>query len=776
MKNRILIAILLPVIIVGAVLTIWAATFMVPPLLSFIQKHIDSSLVLVTDLGFDKCKKSQIYLIEHDLANDPMMLKKLQRQVLGEIEILGRQFDNIHLVALNELGEALGDPEQLDVTPMESVTNLPTEGIIFVQDVYKKPARCVARYFPDWQWYVVGYIFKQDYVAPISLAQKIIFGLILVVLLAVVLVSGLAFHFYVNQPLRRIIRATRKVADGQFQKVEVIGKDEIGQVTATFNTMVESLADDQRKINRMLSALRQSEELYRVITENSGSLIILVQKGRIIFANRRALSTLGYKSEELVGQSAIIHLHSDDHAKVRRMARLGFVGRPARGTLECRYYTKQADMRWMELAIVQASFKGEAVLLVHGIEITRRKQAHEEQQRLESKLRQAQKMEAIGTLAGGIAHDFNNLLMGIQGNVSLLSLVLPDRPPLKERLRNIERYVKNGSELTRQLLGYARGGKYQVKSICINDLVKQSAHMFGRTKKEIVIHYDLEPKGWSVEVDRGQIEQVLLNLYVNAWQAMPGGGHLYLKTRNRELSAYELKDRTGKFGQYVQISVTDTGIGMDQQTLQRIYDPFFTTKQRERGTGLGLASAYGIIKNHEGVILCKSRAGEGTCFDIFLPRTDKLPTQEPTVDEEIKVGTETILLVDDEEMVLEVGRDLLAYLGYMVICTNNGRQALKFFNKDPWSYDLVLLDMVMPEMGGPEVFKGLRKVRPDIPVLLCSGYSLSGPAAELVAHGCNGFIQKPFDLDVLSHQLRRILDKRVQDRSAAGRTRVVPRK
>ncbi|MEJ2039431.1 MAG: PAS domain S-box protein, partial [Desulfosarcinaceae bacterium] len=730
MKSRTLISILLPMIAVGILLMVFAGTFMARLLVSPAQKHIDASLVMITSLGYDKCAEGSRYIQSLGLEKDRLKVKSLQNEILVRIEALGKQFEDLDLMAVNQSGEALGDPVHGRVTPFDSLKGITADGTIFSHTVFDQPSRCVARYFPDWGWYLVGYIPQAAYDAPVSMAPRIIFAIVGVFLLAVIFTAGLGFHFYVNLPLKRIIDAAEKVADGQFEKVSNIGKGEIGQVTAAFNAMVDNLAADQEQINRIMSAMRQSEELYRLITENSGSQILLIQGGRIIFANRRTLTTLGYSSSELINRSALMHLHSDDHAKIRRMARLGSLGRPTGEPVECRFYTKNADMRWVELAMVRATFKNKPVLLVHGIDITQRKQAFEEQQRLESKLRQAQKMEAIGTLAGGIAHDFNNLLMGVQGNVSLLRLGLPNRPRLYERLRNIEKYIKNGSELTRQLLGYARGGKYQVKPIRINDLVNQSARMFGRTKKEIVIHYDLEPESWSVEADRGQIEQVLLNLYVNAWQAMPGGGHLHLKTRNRRLGPNELKTSPDKTGAFVQISVSDTGVGMDEQTLQRIYDPFFTTKQRERGTGLGLASAYGIIKNHDGAISCESRPGKGTTFHIYLPRTEKVPAEETSFDEKIQVGSETILLVDDEQMVLEVGRDLLEHLGYEVICADSGQKALDIFRRDPGAVDLVLLDMVMPEMGGKEIFQAMRKIRFDIPVLLCSGYSLSGPASD----------------------------------------------
>ncbi|MES0350864.1 MAG: PAS domain S-box protein, partial [Desulfobacteria bacterium] len=283
-----------------------------------------------------------------------------------------------------------------------------------------------------------------------------------------------------------------------------------------------------------------------------------------------------------------------------------------------------------------------------------------ERKRLEAQLQQAQKMEAIGTLAGGIAHDFNNVLMAIQGRASLLSMHTDHDHPHFEHLSGIEDMVQRGAELTKQLLGFARGGKYEVKVTDLNKLVRRSCEMFGRTKKEIKMHTKHRKELWPVEMDRGQIEQVLLNLYVNAWHAMPDGGDLYVETGNVMLDESYTKPFGVSPGNYVKISVTDTGIGMDKATQQRIFDPFFTTKEMGRGTGLGLASAYGIINNHGGIINVYSEEGKGTTFCIYLPASRKeVATREKKVAEDVLKGTERVLLVDDEDAIVDVGEEML---------------------------------------------------------------------------------------------------------------------
>jgi CheY-like chemotaxis protein len=367
-------------------------------------------------------------------------------------------------------------------------------------------------------------------------------------------------------------------------------------------------------------------------------------------------------------------------------------------------------------------------------------------------------MEAIGTLAGGIAHDFNNLLMAIQGNVSLLLFDMDAAHPHHRILANVEKLIRSGADLTSKLLGYARRGKYESRPLALNDLVRETSETFGRMRKDITIYRDLAENLKSIIADKGQLEQVLLNLFVNAADAMPTGGKLILKTCNLTHEEIPARGYTIKSGSYALLTVTDTGVGMEREVMARIFDPFFTTKKMGRGTGLGLASAYGIIKSHSGYIDVESEKEKGSTFFVYLPTTDQRTAVDPTPRSKPAAGSGTILLVDDEQMVLDVTAQMIERLGYTVIQARNGLEAVARFRENPQAVSLVILDMIMPEMGGGEVFDQLKRIDPRVKVLLASGYSMQGQAREIMNRGCIGFIQKPFTLQDLSVRLMGILN------------------
>jgi PAS domain S-box-containing protein len=523
-----------------------------------------------------------------------------------------------------------------------------------------------------------------------------------------------------------------------------------------------ALMEDISDRKKAEKTIRESEEKYHNILDGiEEGYFEIDRRGNPTFFNDAMSKILGYSADELMTKNHREYTHPKTAQKLSQIfSKVYETGRPAR-VLNYEVITKDGTKKILYLSASLMRDADGKPIGFRGIvqDVTDQLIAEKQREQLANQMLHAQKMEAIGTLAGGIAHDFNNLLMGFQGNLSLMLLDVDPKHPHHDYLMNMEDYVKRGSELTRQILGFARGGKYEVKATDINELLEKSSEMFSRTKKEIPIHKKFQKDLWPVEVDRGQIEQVLLNMFVNAWQAMPSGGKLFLETENLVLGEDDFQKHYAlDSGKYVRISVTDTGVGMDKSTRERIFEPFFSTKEVGRGTGLGLASAYGIIKNHNGVIDVESEIDRGTTFKIYLPISNKKVLKENSANGKTYKGRETILLVDDEEMIADIGKRMLEKLGYRVLLAESGKSALKVYEDHRDSINLIILDMIMPDMGGSEAFDQLKAVDPSIRILLSSGYSLNGQASQIMKRGCNGFIQKPFNIEQISKKIRKILD------------------
>jgi len=518
-------------------------------------------------------------------------------------------------------------------------------------------------------------------------------------------------------------------------------------------TRLEKLCEHQKQT---IAELLESEKRHRAVLDNIEEGYFEVDlAGNMVFFNDSLCKITGYPRETLMGMNNRAYTSPETAKRMYKVFNSIYrTGNPVNITDYeiikcdgCRCFLELSTSLILDAASRPIGFRG----------VARDVSA---QKKLEDRLLHSQKMEAIGTLAGGIAHDFNNLLMGIQGRTSLILMDADTSQRAYEHLKGIEEYVKNAANLTRQLLGFARGGKYEVRPTNLNDLVAKSVHMFGRTRKEIKIETRFQTDVWTVEVDQGQIEQALLNLYVNAWQAMPGGGKLSLETKNVTWGDALTEPYHAKSEKFVMISVKDTGEGIEKDIQTRIFDPFFTTKEVGRGTGLGLSSAYGIIQNHNGVIEVFSKKGEGTTFTIYLPACDNRFVKEKEKMESVLTGNETILLVDDEEMIVEIGKEILNKLGYTALLARSGPEALKIYQENRDAIDLIILDMIMPGMSGKETYEALKALNCRVKILLSSGYSLKDQTTRILENGCDGFIQKPFSIKDLSRKMREILEQK----------------
>ncbi len=576
-------------------------------------------------------------------------------------------------------------------------------------------------------------------------------GLLSIIILAVSTLISIYLGKKMVEPLRQMTQKAIQISKGEknlWFENKISNYWEFNQLSLAFNYMLANLKDAEEQAR------------YKELLENvDDAVYILDLEGRVMEANEAAYSRLGYTPQQFFELNLADIIPREDAGSIIDHLGKGIQdGRPQKIIVETSHTKTDGKLIPVEIHCRAISFRGRNVILNAARDITSRIEAEKEKKLLQSQLLHSQKMEAIGTLAGGIAHDFNNLLMGIQGYISLMRLEINPDDPNDEYIQGIENAATNAAHLTSQLLGFARKGKYALKQTCMNNLVINSTNMFIRTRKEIVIHKQLQDNIWPVRVDAGQIEQVLINLYLNASHAMPQGGDLCIQTENVYLSDHYCKPFEVPGGNYVKVSVTDTGVGIDKEILERIFEPFFTTKDIGKGTGLGLASAYGIIKNHNGIIQVYSEKDHGTTFNIYLPSSDLDEAVDSEVNSELLKGKETILLVDDEEDTILVEKLMLEKLAYKVIPARSGKQAIELYKENKAGFDLVALDMIMPEMNGKDTYDELKKINPKVNVLLVSGYSLNKNIEELMGLGCKGYIQKPFDIVQLSQKVREVLD------------------
>ena len=498
-------------------------------------------------------------------------------------------------------------------------------------------------------------------------------------------------------------------------------------------------------------ALRQSEESLKTILNSiqAGIVIIDAETNTIVDANPAAIKMIGASKEEIIGHVCHKYICPAEKGKCP----ITDLGQEIDNS-ERILLTATGEEVPILKTVTPILLGGKEHLLDSFIDITEKK-------RLEAQLLQSQKMEAIGTLAGGVAHDFNNMLQAIFGYTQILLMGKEPSNPDYEKLEAIEKSAQRASDLTKQLLIFSRKVESKLRPMDLNHEVKQVEKLLKRTiprmiKIELYLADDLS----TVNADPAQMEQVMMNIGVNARDAMPEGGRLIFETENVILDEEYCKTHLGAtLGDYVLFTVSDTGHGMDKETLEHIFEPFYTTKEAGKGTGLGLAMVYGIVKSHSGYIMCYSEPGEGTTFKIYLPTIKQETGLEETKEEEMPTrGTETVLLVDDEEAIRELGDEMLTRFGYTVFTAPDGESALEIYREKKEKIDLIILDLIMPGMGGRRCLEEILKINLKAKVVIASGYSVNGPTKEALKAGGRGFISKPYSVKQMLKAVREALD------------------
>ncbi|MCP4725705.1 MAG: PAS domain S-box protein [bacterium] len=524
---------------------------------------------------------------------------------------------------------------------------------------------------------------------------------------------------------------------------------------------------DITDLKRAEEALKIQQAYLERLIESAPEAIVLLDNNDIIMqVNEEFTNMFGYTFEEAVGKGTFELIAIGDLSKeAEQYSKL--ISKKKILNVETKRTHKDGHL--VDVSILAAPITHEGKQMgIYAIyrDISDRKRSEEERKRLEEQLFQAQKMESIGRLAGGVAHDFNNILAGIMGYAELLKMQFDDtESPEGQAAEVILESAERASDLTGQLLGFARKGKFHPQPVRLNDIIKQTLKVSEKIfEKNIEIVMDFNKNIEIVEADVNQLNQVFTNLFINAKDAMPGGGKLLIKTDNVDLDEYcTLQFPDLKPGSYVSISVSDNGTGMPKEIRDHIFEPFFTTKGEGKGTGLGLATVYGIVKNHGGHINVYSESGEGTNFTLYFPISEKRISRIKKTAKIIK-GTGTIMIVDDEENVRNLADYMLSKLGYDVITAADGIDAIDIYRRKQKSIDLVILDMIMPNMAGKETFLALRQINPKVKVLISSGYSQNGVASEILTEGAFGFIQKPFRIEEVSKMIADTLKQKRKKR------------
>ena len=566
----------------------------------------------------------------------------------------------------------------------------------------------------------------------------------------------------VKMEQRKHLYFSHLLAGGEIRDVEVYS----GPIKVHGRELLYSIVHDITARKKAEEALKESEEKFRYISDQSLLAILIIQDDVFKYVNQTTANISGYSVEELMDwkTGAFLKLvHPDDRAFVMEQSRKKQKGeKNVVPHYQFRVITATGETKWVEVYSRTIRYMGKFADLGTLIDITEKKRAEEEKAALESQLLHAQKMESIGTLSGGIAHDFNNLLGIILGNAELAMDDTPEWHPAKSNLNEIRTASLRARDVVKQLLSFSRKTDPKQRPAKLVHIVEDALKFLrSSTPTSIEIHQHISnDTDDTILADSTQINQVLINLFTNAAHAMEDtGGVITIGIENIDLdqiSATVYPDLPP--GSYVKLTVSDTGTGIDHEIKDRIFDPYFTTKEVGKGTGIGLSVVHGIVKSHNGAISVDSQFGEGTTFSLLFPVAEEKAVLEAEPADEFPTGNERILIVDDEESMVDIGRRRLEQLGYQVEARTNPIDALELFRADPAQFDLVITDMTMPRITGDKLVKEILKIRPDIPTILCTGFSERIDEEKAKVIGIRGYIEKPFDRGTLSRMVRNVLD------------------
>jgi len=523
-----------------------------------------------------------------------------------------------------------------------------------------------------------------------------------------------------------------------------------------YEELEQRIKELENEIAEQKEAEQESTRLATAVDQVAESVIISDSDGTIRYINPAFERLSGYTRKDIFGQNIHI-LRSDKHDEAFYKKMWDIISRGEVWTGRITNRMKDGTLREFETTISPIRDRSGAIV---DFVFVKRDVTHEVQ--LQTRLQEAQKMEAIGTLAGGIAHDFNNILTSIIGFAELAMLKLPEGDETRSDLDYVIKSGYRARELVKQILSFSRRNEQDLKPVQIHLIIKEALKLLRASlPATIEIHQNVEFEFDVVLADPTQIHQVLMNLGTNAAHAMQeSGGVLEVSLTELDLDSVAVSQYPGlNPGPYLELSISDTGFGMDKAVMERIFDPFFTTKNRGEGTGMGLSVVHGIVKSHGGFIFVNSELEKGTKFHVFLPVIEKTVASEDQTEEAMPKGNERIMFVDDEVMLVTMAQEMLEFLGYEVVVRTSSIEALEAFRAQPDKFDLVITDKTMPQMTGFDLAKELREIRPDIPIILCTGFSETIETEMAKAMSINAYIMKPLAMQEMASAVRKVLDK-----------------
>ncbi len=764
---------LIPVMVIGTFCSIVLSYFLVPPIISNLEQRIDNTISHAATMAVNICEERLNDMLDLRMESNVEMNTASKRQAVEEIKEITSIFPDIRMMVLNGEGEIQGASFSFSeyrgkdlLAGLDGAAKVREE--LLGMKLWGDSVLLNTVYFPFWRWHIVSFIPEKEYLAPIVMTKRLVLLGTFGTLLAVVISVLFLFIVRINRPIKKIISATDEVRQGNFKQIGMRGSGEIEQVAVAFDHMVEKLDADKRQIDLILQDLSDSEEQYRILSESSLALVLMLKKDTFFYVNRKAAAFFQNNPSELVGKSIYYMFNMEKEHIFRKKMEALENGTSTVEHFEASFEVQSKKKEWLEILASVIPFQGEKSILIHALNITKRKSLSEEKAQMRGKIARAERMETLATLAGGVAHDLNNMLSGVVGYPELLLYGLKEDDKMYEPLKTIHKSGKKAAAIVQDLLTLTRRGVVVTEVENLTEIIREylvspefdNIYSFN---PDIRVITDIAPDLMNIQGSHLHISKSLMNLVTNAAEAMPDGGTITLKAENRYVDMPVGNYEDIVEGEYVVLSVTDTGQGISDEDIGKIFEPFYTKKVMGRsGTGLGMSVVWGTVKDHNGYIEVMSREWEGSTFTLYFPASRKrLAEQEKNFAIEEKMGQgEKILVVDDIEEQRIIATSILKELGYDATSVASGKEAVVAVQEA--TFDLLILDMIMdPGMDGLDTYREILKLNPLQKAIIASGFSETDRVRETMSLGAGAYIKKPYGLESLAVAVSKELSKTI---------------